>query len=82
VGPSRNSSVGIATGYRLDDRMIWVRFSPMTGNFSLRHHVQTGSGAHSASYPMGTGDLSLGIKGLERETDNSLPSGAKVKECV
>jgi hypothetical protein len=24
------------------------------GNFSLHHHVQTGSGAHRASYPMGT----------------------------
>jgi len=25
-------------------------------NFSLRHHVQTGSGAHPASYPMDTED--------------------------
>jgi hypothetical protein len=25
------------------------------GNFSLHHRVQTDSGAHSASYPMGTG---------------------------
>jgi len=25
------------------------------GNFSLRHHVQIGSGAHPAFYPMGTG---------------------------
>jgi hypothetical protein len=24
------------------------------GNFSFHHHVQTGSGAHPASYPMGT----------------------------
>jgi hypothetical protein len=24
------------------------------GNFSLLHQVQTGSGVHSASYPMGT----------------------------
>jgi hypothetical protein len=24
------------------------------GDFSLRHHIQTGSGAHPASYPMGT----------------------------
>jgi hypothetical protein len=24
------------------------------GNFSLHHRVQTGSGAHPASYPMGT----------------------------
>jgi len=41
--------------YGLDDRMIGVRFPAGAGNFSLRHHVQTGSGAHPASYPMGTG---------------------------
>jgi hypothetical protein len=45
----------IATGYGLDDRMIGVRFPVGAGNFSLRLHVQTGSGAHPASYPMGTG---------------------------
>jgi hypothetical protein len=42
--------VGIATGYGLDDRMIGVRFPPGAGNFSLRHRVQTGSGAHPTSY--------------------------------
>jgi hypothetical protein len=50
---SRGSSVVIATGYGLGNRMIGVRFPAVPGNFSLRHHVQTGSGAHSASYPMG-----------------------------
>jgi hypothetical protein len=51
---SRNSSVGIATDYGLDDRVIGVRFLAGAGNFSLHHRVQTGSGAHPASYPMGT----------------------------
>jgi hypothetical protein len=51
----RDSSLGIATGYGLDDRVIGVRFPEGAGNFSLRHHVQTGSGDHPASYPMGTG---------------------------
>jgi hypothetical protein len=50
-----DSSVGIATAYGLDDRMIGVRFPVAVRNFSLRHRVQTGSEAHSASYPMGTG---------------------------
>jgi hypothetical protein len=36
--------------------MIGVRFPAGAGNFSLRHRVQTGSGDHPASYPMGTGD--------------------------
>jgi hypothetical protein len=52
---SLDSSFGIATGYELDDRMIGIRFPAVAGNFSLRHRVQAGSGAHPASYPMGTG---------------------------
>jgi hypothetical protein len=49
----RESSVGIALGYGLDDRGSRVRFPAGAGNFSLHHRVQTGSGAHPASYPMG-----------------------------
>jgi hypothetical protein len=50
---SRDSSVRIATGYGLDGRgSIFGR-----RDFSLYHSVQTGSGAHPASYPMGTTDL-------------------------
>jgi tRNA A37 threonylcarbamoyladenosine synthetase subunit TsaC/SUA5/YrdC len=33
---------------------IGVRVSARAGNFSLHHRVQTGSGAHPASHPMGT----------------------------
>jgi hypothetical protein len=51
---SRNSSVGTALGCELDDRSSRVRFPARAGNFSLHHRVQNGSGAHSASYPMGT----------------------------
>jgi hypothetical protein len=40
---SRNSSVGIATGYGLDEHISIADMS-----------VQTGSGAHPASYPVGT----------------------------
>jgi hypothetical protein len=49
------TSVSIAIDYGLDDRMIGVRIPAGAGNFSLRHHVQTGSGAHPASYLMRTG---------------------------
>jgi hypothetical protein len=52
---SRDSSVGIATDYGLDDRMIGFRFPAGVGNFSLRHRVQTGSEAHPAFNPTGTG---------------------------
>jgi hypothetical protein len=51
---SRDSSVGIALGYGLDVRGSRVRFPAGAENFSLHHRVQNGSGAHSASYPMGT----------------------------
>jgi hypothetical protein len=51
---SRDSSVGIALGYGLDDRGSRVRFSAGAGNFSLHHRVQNGSGAHPPSYQMGT----------------------------
>jgi hypothetical protein len=50
---SRDSSVGIALGYELDDRGCRVRFPAGAGNFSLHHSVQNGSGAYPASYPMG-----------------------------
>jgi hypothetical protein len=69
---SKDSSVGIATGYGLDDRMIGVRFPAGATNFSLHHRVQTGSGAHPASYP--------GVKWPGREADHSPPSSADVRE--
>jgi hypothetical protein len=51
---SRDSSVGIALRCGLDDRISRVRFLTGAGNFSPHYHVQNGSGAHPASYPMGT----------------------------
>jgi hypothetical protein len=51
---SWDSSVVIVTDYRLDDWMIEVQIPVGAGNFSFWHCVQTGSGAHPASYPMGT----------------------------
>jgi hypothetical protein len=61
--------------------MIGVRFPAGAGKFSLRHHVQTGSGAHPAPYP-GTGGSFTGVKRPEREADHSPTFSAKVKECV
>jgi hypothetical protein len=57
-------SVNATTGW-----MIGVRFPTRAGNFSLRHRLQTDSGAHTVKRP-------------EREADHSLPSSAEVKECV
>jgi hypothetical protein len=57
---SRDSVVGIETGYGLDDLGVGVRVPGQ--EFSFLHVVQTGSGAHPASYPMGTGDSLPGGK--------------------
>jgi hypothetical protein len=62
VSKSRDSSVGIALGYRLDDGGSRVRFPAGAWNFSLYHCVQNGSGAHPASYPMSTRGSFPGIK--------------------
>jgi hypothetical protein len=79
---SRDSSVGIVLGYGLDDRGSRVRFPAGGGNFSLLNRVQNGSGAHPASYPMGTRSSFLGVKRPGREADNSPPSSAEANEWI
>jgi hypothetical protein len=74
--------IGIALGYGLDNRGSRVRIPAESGNFSLHHRVQNGSGAHSASYAVGTRGFFLGIKRPGRKADHSPPSSAEVKEWV
>jgi phage shock protein PspC (stress-responsive transcriptional regulator) len=45
---------GIATGYGLDDRVVGVRV------LCLLHIIQTGSGVHTTSYPIGSGAKATG----------------------
>jgi hypothetical protein len=52
--------VGIATGYGLDDRGAVVRVPGWVK--IILYIVQTGSGIHTVSYPMGTGDYFPGSK--------------------
>jgi hypothetical protein len=56
------SSGSIVSDYGLDDRAIGVRSLAVAKDFSSILCVQTGSGAHPASFPMGTGGLSPGVK--------------------
>jgi hypothetical protein len=79
---TRDSSVGIALGYELDDRGSVVWFPAGAGNFFLHHRVQNGSGAHLASYPMGNRVFPLGVKRPGCEADHSPLSSAEVKEYV
>jgi hypothetical protein len=75
------SRVGFnAVTKRKNDRGSRVRFPAGAGKFSLHHRVQNGSGAHPASYPADTRDLSLGVKRPGREADHSPLSSAEVKE--
>jgi hypothetical protein len=71
-----DSSVGIANSYGLDGSGIesrwWARFSAS---------VQTGPGAHPASYTMGTGPFP-GVKRPGRGVDHPPPSTVAVKERV
>jgi len=60
----RDSSVGIATRYGLDGAGIESRFR---ARFSAA--VQTGPGAHPASYTMGSGSLP-GVKRPGRSVDH------------
>ena len=59
---------------RFGDRMpVRVRFSAP---------VQTGPGAHAASYTMGTGSLPREVKRTGRGVDHLLPSSTEIKERV
>jgi hypothetical protein len=73
----RDSSVGLAADYWLDGRVFGARV-PVGQEFSPFQVVQTGSGAHLASYPMGARGSFLGIKLPGREADHS-PISAEVK---
>ena len=73
---SRDKSVGIATRHGLDGPGIESRwgarfFAP----------VQTGPGAHPASYAMGAGSFTV-VKRPGRGFDHPPPSSADVKETV
>jgi hypothetical protein len=76
---SQGNSVSIVSDYGLDDRMSGIR-SPAEGqDFSSSLCVQTRSGAHPASCPMGTvGPFPRGKVQPGRGADHSPPSSAKV----
>jgi hypothetical protein len=67
------SSVGIATDYGLDGPGIESRWGAR-----FFAHLQTGPGAHPASYKMGTGSFP-GVKRPGRGADNPPPSSTEVK---
>jgi hypothetical protein len=80
-GGGGSVSLWLRTDFRwfIPFRAIEVR-SPTGADFSSSPCVQTGSGAHPASYPMGTGGSFPGGKARPgRDADYILPSSAEVK---
>jgi hypothetical protein len=79
---SRDSSVGIALGYGLDDRGSTVRFPAGAGNSSLHYRVQTTLGPTQPPIQWVPGTLYLGVKRSGRGADHSPPPSAEIEECV
>jgi hypothetical protein len=74
------SSGSIVYDYGLDDRSIEVPSPAEAKDFSSSLCVQTGSGAHPASCPVGTGGPFSGAKALPgRDVDHSAPSSAEIE---
>jgi hypothetical protein len=71
---SQEIAVGIAIGYGLNDRGAGVRV-PVEARILLSHVVQTGSGAHPTSCPMG-----VGSKAVKLTTLTTPPTSAGVKK--
>jgi hypothetical protein len=76
----RDSSVGIALGYGLDDWGSRIRFPAEAGNFSFHTASITAMGSTQPLFQWVSGALSLGVKRPGREADHSPPSSAEVKE--
>jgi hypothetical protein len=69
---SRGSSASIVSGYRLDARRSTFDPRQKRNDFSSSLCIQTGSGAHPASCPMGTGGPFPGGKAiLGRDADHA-----------
>jgi hypothetical protein len=76
---SRVNSGSIVSDYGLDDRAIRVRIPAGAKDFSSILCVQTGSGAHPASCPMGTAVPVPGGKARPgRDADHSPPFNSEV----
>jgi hypothetical protein len=79
---SRDSSVGIALGYGLNDWGSRVRFPAGAGIFLFTTASRTALGPTQPPIQWVPGALSLGVKRPVREADHSPPSSAEVKECL
>jgi hypothetical protein len=79
MSPSRDSAVGIATGYGMDDQGVGVRVPVIERIFPSPHRADRFWGPPSL---LSNGYLSFfpGVKGPESEADNSPPTSAEAKK--
>jgi hypothetical protein len=77
---SRDSSVSIALGYGLDNRVSRVRFLAGAGNFLFTTTSRTAQGPTQPPIQWVPEALSLGLKRPGCEADHSPPSTVEVKE--
>jgi hypothetical protein len=77
---SRDSSVGIAIAYGLDEQGGAGVRVPVGSKFSLLHIVQTGSGVYPNSYNMSTRGYFPGVKRQGCDADHSPPTSAEFKK--
>jgi hypothetical protein len=79
---SRSSSVGIATGYGLDDRLIGVRFPAGLGIFFFDTMSRPALWHTQPPIQWVLGALSLGVKRPGGVADHLPPSSSQGQECV
>jgi hypothetical protein len=79
VGRIRCGAVGMVTWYGLDteESRLWSRHGQEILSFLLS--VETSSGAHAASYSVGTEDSSCEVKRRAAEANHSLPPSDGVR---
>jgi hypothetical protein len=80
-GKSRDSAVGIATSYGLDDRGGSEFESRWGQEFSYLNVVETVSGAYPDSYTRGTGLFPLGVKRPGCELTIHLQLAPRSRKC-
>jgi hypothetical protein len=78
---NRDSSVGIATSYWLEDWMIGIRFPAGLGIFLFYTMSKPALGPTQAPTQWVPGPLSVGVKRARRETDHSPPPSKEVKNA-
>jgi hypothetical protein len=70
---------GLFSWYNNEQLAGWPSVLDKGKRFSLLHTIQNVSGSYSASYPIGSGGLSPGVKRPGCEADHSLLSTAKAR---